>query len=262
MSGFRSSSGFMSSVPTVTKNLIIINTLMWAATFVLRRFDIQLENFIGLHYIGSDQFNLSQIITYMFMHAPLNPAHLFFNMFGVFMFGRILEQVWGPKRFLLFYMVTGIGAALMQELTWYIELRPMLEAATHFATNPDMAPFMKYLQVTPGYVFSPEAAMQAKDMILNNPNMLTIGASGSVFGILLGFGMLFPNAPLFLMFIPIPIKAKYMVIGYGLIELFSGVANFSGDNVAHFAHLGGMLFGYFLIRYWKKKGIGNGFFLG
>ena len=125
-----------------------------------------------------------------------------------------------------------------------------------------MDPFLKYLQVTPGYVFSPEAAMQAKDMILNNPNMITIGASGSVFGILLGFGMLFPNAPLFLMFIPIPIKAKYMVIGYGLIELFSGVANFSGDNVAHFAHLGGMLFGYFLIRYWKKKGIGNGFFLG
>jgi membrane associated rhomboid family serine protease len=260
MSGFRSSSGFMSSVPTVTKNLIIINTLMWAATFVLRRFDIQLENFIGLHYIGSDQFNLSQIITYMFMHAPLNPAHLFFNMFGVFMFGRILEQVWGPKRFLLFYMVTGIGAALMQELTWYITLHPLMEAAANFATNPDMAPFLKYFPSVQGMAFSPEQAIQAKDAVLNS--MLTIGASGSVFGILLGFGMLFPNAPLFLMFIPIPIKAKYMVIGYGVIELFSGVANFSGDNVAHFAHLGGMLFGYFLIRYWKKKGIGNGFFLG
>jgi membrane associated rhomboid family serine protease len=262
MSGFRSSSGFMSSVPTVTKNLIIINALMWVATYALRSLDIQLEHYLGLHYIASEHFNLSQVITYMFMHDPLNPAHVFFNMFGVFMFGRVLEEVWGPKRFLLFYMVTGIGAALMQELTWYIELRPMIETAAHFATNPNMEPFMKYLQVTPGYVFSPEAAMQAKDMILSNPNMITVGASGSVFGILLGFGMLFPNAPLFLMFIPIPIKAKYMVIGYGLLELFSGISRFSGDNVAHFAHLGGMLFGYFLIRYWKKKGIGNGFFMG
>ncbi|HET9570338.1 MAG TPA: rhomboid family intramembrane serine protease [Bacteroidales bacterium] len=250
----------MSSIPMVTKNLIIINALMWGATFVLRRFNIQLDDLIGLHYIGSDHFNLSQIITYMFMHAPLNPAHLFFNMFGVYMFGRILEQVWGPKRFLLFYMVTGIGAALMQELTWYITLHPLLEATANFATNPDMAPFLKYFPSAQGMVFSPEQAEQAKDQILNY--LVTIGASGSVFGILLGFGMLFPNAPLFLMFIPIPIKAKYMVIGYGLLELFSGVANFSGDNVAHFAHLGGMLFGYFLIRYWKKKGIGNGFFLG
>jgi membrane associated rhomboid family serine protease len=260
MSGFRSSSGFMSTIPMVTKNLIIINALMWGATFVLRRFNIQLEEILGLRYFGSDHFNLSQIITYMFMHAPLNPAHLFFNMFGVYMFGRILEQVWGPARFLLFYMVTGLGAALMQELTWYITLHPMLVAAANFATNPDMAPFLKYFPSAQGMVFSPEQAIQAKDMVLDSMN--TIGASGSVFGILLGFGMLFPNAPLFLMFIPIPIKAKYMVIGYGLIELFSGVANFSGDNVAHFAHLGGMLFGYFLIRYWKKKGIGNGFFMG
>jgi len=260
MSGFQSSSGFMSSVPTVTKNLIIINALMWAATFVLRRFGIQLEDVLGLHYIGSEQFNLSQVITYMFMHDPLNPAHVFFNMFGVFMFGRVLEQVWGPKRFLIFYMVTGIGAALMQELTWYIELRPMLEAAAHFATNPDMTPFLKYFPNAQGAVFSPEQVVQAKDMVLNS--LVTIGASGSLFGILLGFGMLFPNAPLFLMFIPIPIKAKYMVIGYGLLELFSGISRFSGDNVAHFAHLGGMLFGYFLIVYWKKKGIGNGFFMG
>jgi len=260
MSGFRSSSGFMSTVPTVTKNLIIINALMWAVTFVLRRFDIQLENILGLQYIGSDHFNLSQVITYMFMHDPLNPAHVFFNMFGVYMFGRILEQVWGPKRFLLFYMVTGIGAALMQELMWYIDLRPMLEAASNFATNPNMAPFLKYFSSAQGAVFSAEQAEQAKQLVMNS--LLTVGASGSVFGILLGFGMLFPNAPLFLMFIPIPIKAKYMVIGYGLIELFAGVANFKGDNVAHFAHLGGMLFGYFLIRYWKKKGIGNGFFLG
>lgn len=260
MSGFRSSSGFMSSIPMVTKNLIIINALMWVATYVLRGLDIQLETILGLQYVGSEHFNLSQIITYMFMHDPLNPAHVFFNMFGVYMFGRVLEEVWGPKRFLLFYMVTGIGAALMQELMWYIDLRPMIEAASNFATTPNMTPFLKYLRIDPGLVFSPEQAIQAKQLIMNS--LTTIGASGSVFGILLGFGMLFPNAPLYLMFIPIPIKAKYMVIGYGLVELFAGVANFSGDNVAHFAHLGGMLFGFFLIRYWKKKGIGNGFFMG
>jgi membrane associated rhomboid family serine protease len=260
MSGFRSSSGFMSSVPVVTKNLIIINALLWVASYILPRVGIHLDSFLGLHYIGSDSFNLSQIITYMFMHDPVNPAHVFFNMFGVFMFGRILEQVWGPKRFLLFYMVTGIGAALVQELTWYIDLRPFLEAANNYSATGDTTVLAKYLQIQSGVAYPVEAVMQAKQMILNN--MVTIGASGSVFGILLGFGMLFPNAPLFLMFIPVPIKAKYMVIGYGVIELFTGVANFSGDNVAHFAHLGGMLFGYFLIRYWKKKGIGNDFFMG
>jgi membrane associated rhomboid family serine protease len=261
MSDFRSStSGFMSSVPVVTKNLIIINALMWAATFVLRRFNIHLEEFLGLHYIGADSFNLSQLVTYMFMHDPLNPAHVFFNMFGVFMFGRILEQVWGPKRFLLFYLVTGIGAAIVQQITWYIDLRPFLVAVNNYATDGYAPALSKYLNIQEGMTVPLNMLMEAKENVLNS--MLTIGASGSVFGILLGFGMLFPNAPLFLMFIPIPIKAKYMVIGYGLLELFAGVANFSTDNVAHFAHLGGMIFGYILIRYWKNKGIGNGFFLG
>jgi membrane associated rhomboid family serine protease len=260
MSNFRSSSGFMSSVPVVTKNLIIINGLLWVASAVLPRFGIHLESFLGLHYIGSSSFNLSQVITYMFMHDPNNIGHVFFNMFGVYMFGRVLEQVWGPKRFLLFYMVTGIGAGLIQEVAWYIDIRPFLAAVDNYNVNGDGTALANYLNIQQGIQYSAESIIQAKEMVLNN--MLTVGASGSVFGILLGFGMLFPNAPLFLMFIPIPIKAKYMVIGYGLIELFAGVVNFSGDNVAHFAHLGGMLFGYFLIIYWKKKGIGNGFFLG
>jgi membrane associated rhomboid family serine protease len=181
-------------------------------------------------------------------------------MFGVYMFGRILEQVWGPKRFLLFYMVTGIGAAIVQQIVWYIDIRPFLAAIDNYNISGDSSVLSHYLNIQQGVLYSTETMAQAKDMVLNS--MITIGASGSVFGILLGFGMLFPNAPLYLMFIPVPIKAKYMVIGYGIIELFSGVSNFSGDNVAHFAHLGGMLFGYFLIRYWKKKGIGNGFFLG
>ena len=260
MSEFRSSSGFLSSIPVVTKNLIIINVLFWAASAVLPKFGIDIQAFLGLHYIGSDKFLPSQLITYMFMHDPTSFGHVFFNMFGVFMFGRILEQLWGPKRFLIYYMVTGIGAGIIQELTWYIDIRPFLEAINNYSPTGDNSVLSSYLNIQQGIAYSAGTLFQAKEMVLNS--MLTVGASGAVFGILLGFGMLFPNAPLFLMFIPIPIKAKYMVIGYGLIELITGVANFSGDKVAHFAHLGGMLFGFFLIRYWKKKGIGNGFFLG
>ena len=151
------------------------------------------------------------------------------------MFGRILEVAWGPKRFLTFYIVTGIGAALVQELTWFYRIHS--------------------LAVLNGISISQQIAMDPGISIL-----VTIGASGAVFGILLAFGMLFPNAPLYFMFIPIPIKAKYFVIGYGLIEFFMGVSNCSNDNVAHFAHLGGMLFGFFLILYWRKKNRDHGQF--
>jgi len=232
---------------------------MWFATIVLPKVGLNIVPFLGLHYIGSDQFMPSQLITYMFMHDPSSITHVLFNMFGVYMFGRVLEQVWGPKRFLIYYFVTGIGAGLIQEITWYIELIPFLEVINNY-TGDNSVLAMFHLDVQQGVFYSAKALVEAKEIVYNQ--MLTIGASGSVFGILLGFGMLFPNAPLYLMFIPVPIKAKYMVIGYGLIELFSGVSRFTGDNVAHFAHLGGMLFGFFLIRYWKKKGIGNGFFLG
>ena len=153
------------------------------------------------------------------------------------MFGRILENLWGPKRFLIFYVVTGIGAGLVQELVWFINLNDVL--------------FAKQTMIDIG-----GGAVLNKSQFLNM--FVTIGASGSVFGILLAFGMLFPNVPLYLMFIPIPIKAKYFVVFYGLAELFLGVSNVGGDNVAHFAHLGGMLFGYFLIKYWKKNDFNNG----
>lgn len=260
MSQFRSSNGFMSSIPTVTKNLIIINLIAWLATVILGRTGIDVQNYLGLHYFQSKDFLPTQLITYMFMHDTSGFGHVFFNMFAVFVFGRVLEQVWGPKRFLLYYLVTGVGAGLIQEVTWYINVRPFIESINAYLVNNDISSLSQYLNVQEGINYSTSSIITAKEMFFNN--MLTVGASGAVFGILLAFGMLFPNAPLYIMFIPIPIKAKYMVIGYGLIELFAGVASFSGDNVAHFAHLGGMLFGYFLIRYWKKKGIGNGFFMG
>lgn len=229
---FQSRQGFFSSITPVTKNLIIINLLFWLAEIVLPRVGIDLVKYLGLHYFAASDFNAVQLVTYMFMHDPGSFGHVFFNMFSVFMFGRTLEMVWGSKRFLIYYLTTGIGAGLVQEVTWFFSLRDAIDATIV------------------------QAGWETTRTLLNN--VITIGASGAVFGILLAFGMLFPNAELFIMFIPIPVKAKYFVIFYGIVELFLGVGNFSGDNIAHFAHLGGMLFGFFLIRYWKKKGFGNG----
>ena len=216
----------LGALPTVTKNLLIINVIIWLAQFVLfRRTDFDLTQQFGLHFPASDNFRFYQLVTYMFLHDPYSFSHVFFNMFAVFMFGRTLEQVWGPKRFLTYYMATGIGAGLVQILVMYIRISAEL----------------------PPELFS---------MV----NSITIGASGSVFGILLAFGMLFPNAQLFIIPFPFPIKAKWFVIGYGLLELLFGVANRTGDNVAHFAHLGGMMFGIFMILYWRKKDRGYGRF--
>lgn len=228
--------GFLSSIPPVTKNLIIINLILWVATLVLPRIGIDLIGILGLHLPWAEDFFAFQIISYMFMHDTHSFAHVFFNMFAVYMFGRVLENVWGPRRFLIYYFVTGIGAGVIQELVWYYELRDVIHSG-HEMVN--MA-----------------GTLISKTEFLNL--FVTIGASGAVFGILLAFGMLFPNAPLYIMFIPVPVKAKYFVIFYGLAELFLGVASFSGDSVAHFAHLGGMLFGYFMIKYWKKKDADNG----
>ena len=235
----QTNSGFLSSIPTVTKNIIIINLLMWVASLTLPKVGIDLVDLLGLHIPGAKDFKLYQIFTYMFMHDTRSFTHVFFNMFAVYMFGRILENVWGPKRFLTFYLVTGIGAGLIQEVVWAINLSDVLMAEQDLINLNG-------------------SQILAKSDFLNY--FVTIGASGAVFGILLAFAMLFPNVPLYLMFIPIPIKAKYFVIFYGLAELFMGVASFGGDTVAHFAHLGGMLFGFILIRYWKKKDSGDGRF--
>jgi len=226
MSDFRPS-GF-SLLPTVVKNLLILNVLFFLATIacdvVLR---IDLADYLGLHYIGASDFQPFQLVTYMFMHG--NFAHLFFNIFALWMFGNTLENIWGPNRFLLFYFICGIGAGLIQELVQYIQYVTTLQGYENvrIAAN-HIIPMSEYL------------------------NMLTtVGASGAVYGILLAFGMMFPNSTLYIYF-AIPIKAKWFVLIYGIIELFSGFT--SVDNVAHFAHLGGMLFGLILILYWKKKG--------
>jgi membrane associated rhomboid family serine protease len=240
MQNFRPS---INAVPPVVKNLIIINVLMLFATMILEMRGIDLARILGLHYIESPEFRPYQLVTHMFMHGGV--MHLVFNMFALWMFGRVLESVWGPKRFFIYYFVTGLGAAALHTFVNYMEFHYY---AAKIAPQDVQAVFSQgaeLLQQGQNWV----GVAGKLNMILNTP---TVGASGAVFGILLGFGMLFPNTELMLLFPPIPIKAKYFVAGYGAIELFSGIAN-TGDNIAHFAHLGGMLFGFFMIKYWNKN---------
>lgn len=240
MQNFRPS---INTIPPVVKNLIIINVLMLLATYVFEMKGIDLTNILGLHYIQSPDFKPYQLVTHMFMHGGF--MHLLFNMFALWMFGRVLESVWGPKRFFIFYFVTGLGAAVFYSLVNFIEFQYISSKMTPEAVQNVMTKGAEILSQGQNYT-----NLAGKlNLILNVP---TVGASGAIFGILLGFGMLFPNTQLMLLFPPIPIKAKYFVMGYGAIELFSGIAN-SGDNIAHFAHLGGMLFGFILIKYWNKK---------
>ena len=258
---FRENS-FFASIPPVVKNLIIINLILWLASVTLERFTlINLNDVLGMHYCAAQKFQAWQLLTYMFCHDTSSFGHVFFNMFALFMFGRVLEYNWGAKRFLIFYFVTGIGAGIVQQLFWQIEYGTLISAMNQgIVENSGQAliPFKEtLLRHFPGlqsFDLRSLDAMSISVMKMNFANsLITVGASGSVFGLLLAFGMMFPYQPIYLMFIPIPIKAKYFVIGYAVIELFFGVAHFSFDNIAHFAHLGGMLFGLLLILYWRKK---------
>lgn len=215
-------------MPAVTKNLIIINVLFFLGGFVALKYGIDLKEYLGLHFFLAGDFNLAQLFTYMFMHGGFE--HLFFNMFALWMFGRILEQVWGPKRFLFYYIVCGVGAGIIQELVQYIQYVTELSSFDSVNLNGTIIPMGEYLNL-----------------------MNTVGASGAVYAILLAFGMLFPNQSMFIFPLPFPIKAKYFVIGYAALELYLGFSNNPNDNVAHFAHLGGMIFGFILIMYWRKK---------
>jgi len=260
------------SIPPVVKNLIIINVIMLLASWVIENvFRIDLNSILGLYYFGSEHFRPFQIITHMFMHGGI--THLFFNMFALWMFGRILEQVWGSKRFLLYYFVTGFGAVALHTFVNYLSISHIELAAKAMLNTPSPETFSAFVtHYFPAYyndlyekfisqwsnspsnqVFIQQATEYTSQLIKIKMDIPTVGASGAVFGVLLAFGMLFPNTQLMLLFPPIPIKAKYFVIGYGVIELFMGVSNFQFDNVAHFAHLGGMLFGFILIKYWNKR---------
>jgi membrane associated rhomboid family serine protease len=215
-------SGFWGAMPPVVKNLVILNGVMLLITFLTG--DFMYEKF-ALFYIDSPLFKPYQLVTHMFMHGSF--IHLFFNMYSLVIFGIVLEQVWGSQKFFLYYMVTGLGAAALHLLVMYFEASSYQNAA--IAGSAIAAQHLEILRLTP-----------------------TVGASGAVYGVLLAYGMLFPNNVLQLLFPPIALKAKWFVMIFGAIELWMGLSN-SGGNIAHFAHLGGMLFGYLLILYWKKK---------
>jgi membrane associated rhomboid family serine protease len=260
MMNYRSS--FLSAIPPVVKNLIAINAIMWLATIlspgIFRSWgvNVDLTDMLGMHYWASEKFNLAQLFTYMFMHGGL--GHLFFNMFALYMFGGVLENFWGPKRFLIYYLITGVGAGIVQQLFWMVEYHQVVVAMNeaiaansgeHLLASQHI--LEKYFRMSSLSQFKAPDLIELKRLFLNMP--VTVGASGSVFGLLLAFGWLFPDVKLMLLFFPVPIKARIFVLIYGVAELFLGVANFSGDNIAHFAHLGGMLFGIILILIWKKR---------
>jgi len=267
-----------STLPLVIKNLLIINGLFFLASFTMSHvFRVDLTDILGLHYPSAEKFRPYQFFTYMFMHGGF--SHIFFNMFALWMFGNILENVWGPKRFLVFYFFTGIGAALTHYTIFYFQINPLLNSIDLLLASPSIEGLRAFIE-------SPDFAIVSQDVhnnlntfireynylittdsaealqlginfikqyridLLNAP--VVIGASGAVFGVLLAFGLMFPNSLIYIYF-AIPIKAKYFVLIYGALELWSGISNNAGDNVSHFAHLGGMVFGFILLYYWDRN---------
>ncbi len=263
-------------ITPVVRNLLIINVAIYFLGYL---FKFDLSNLFGLHYVFADSFYPFQFVTYMFLHGSV--MHLFSNMFALFIFGPLLEQFWGPKRFLIFYLVTGVGSGILFSITDFFEKHGLQEAAEQYVENPNASDFSDFIaahgtigKIDGRYVNMAEAASRVEDGLYDFPNdaellktsgeivagvydfisnMPMVGASGAVFGILMAFGMLFPNTTLMLLFPPIPIKAKYFVAIYGFFELYTGIQKVPGDNVAHFAHLGGMLVAFILLKLWKNQ---------
>lgn len=280
-------------LPPVVKNLIIINVLMVLIQFVLgNKFGIDLSDYLGLHYWKSQHAHFWQYFTHMFLHGSYNDVnltvmHIFSNMFALWMFGSILENVWGAKRFITFYVICGLGAAVMHMGVVGYEFHTISKAFHIYQQNPTLDQFNLFLEQRVKISTGNPLSLQLYDMSKyweTNPseNMAnetisainhylsgftypptgqyipgiydeaTVGASGAVFGVLFAFGYLFPNTLLYLYFL-VPIKAKWVVAGYALFELYTGIQNSAGDNVAHFAHLGGMLVGFIMLKIWSKQ---------
>jgi len=231
-------------IPPVVKNLLIINVLFFAATWVFESKNIELAEYLGAFYVDSPYFKIWQPITYMFMHGGF--THILFNMFALFSFGSILETRWGAKRFINFYLITGLGALALQ---WAVQAFEIYQiTGTPLAHNVMSLSSLEDRMFNPSQ-FSPSQAATLYDIYFGP----MVGASGAIFGLLVAFGMLYPNLELYIMFIPVPVKAKYIIPVYILIELSLGVAKFQGDSIAHFAHLGGALLGFILVKLWKDK---------
>lgn len=251
----------------MVKNLLILNVGIFLIQWVL---EVNFPEILGLRYIFSEKFEPYQLFTHIFIHA--GGWHLFSNMFALFIFGPLLERVWGAGRFLIFFLITGLGASMLYSAVNFYEVRQLQVAAETYVAAPDPERFNTFVTEHGAYAYrqlfdfidaygdnpqdpalvqsSQQYALQIYEAKADIP---MVGASGAVFGILMAFGMLFPNMELMLLFPPIPIKAKYFVLFYGLYELYMGFQRVAGDNVAHFAHLGGMLFAYILIKAWQGK---------
>lgn len=260
------------NTPPIVLNLIIINALFLLVTVVLKNQEIDIVSIFGLHSFYSSEFRIWQPLTNIFLHGDI--GHLFFNMFSLWMFGRILEQVWGDKKFLIFFLFTGVGASLLNSIVNIAEVEYARYAFDQAISNlspdtffsilkshqlelkPEVEAYFGNWYKNPS---SPEFINQAKEILLGSKVMyvealsktITIGASGAVYGVLLAFGVLFPNMTLMLIIPPVPIKAKYMVMIFAAFELYFGISG-KQPGIAHFAHLGGMLIAFIILRYWKK----------
>lgn len=259
---------------SVIRTLIIINVVAYVLLLIASEYaGNQPMKLLALHNWLSPDFKPWQIITHLFLHSTGGVFHLFFNMLALWMFGSSLEQTWGPKRFVYYYFACGIGAALVHNTVVGFQLQPMIAAADLYLSNPSYTLFEQFIsnhlpgsydneqineflvawyndRLNPGYIT--QSQVFVNDVVEFRTNIPTVGASGAVYGLLLAFGMTFPNAMILMLIPPIPMKAKYFVIVYGLIELSMGIRNNIEDNVAHFAHLGGMVFGILLIFYYRK----------
>ena len=261
--------GSFQILPPLVKNLIIINAIVFFAQYALEKAGVDMEGLFALHYFSSPYFHWWQFITYMFMHGNLD--HIFFNMFALWMFGNVLENVWGPQRFLIFYLVCGVGAAFCQMGVLGYEFNLFQNDFHTFVQNPTLDQFALFIKhhnmdnieefksflnrwsqnpSEKGFANGAIEGISSYHSIAINE--ATVGASGAIFGLLFAFGYMFPNA-LILVFFFMPMKAKYFVALYALIELFMGVRNAAGDQIAHFAHIGGMIFGYILLKIWSKR---------
>lgn len=257
----------MFNLTPMVKNILIINVVVYLLSSLL---SIDLVEILGLRYLHAESFRPFQFFTYMWMHGGF--MHLFGNMFAVLIFGPLLERTWGPTRFLAFYLITGVGAGVLYEAINYYEIRQVQVAAEAYVQEPNPELFNAYVvehgsrfygrlyDFIDSYAANPESDKLASESVAlvrqiyeTQANIPMVGASGAVFGILMAFAMLFPNMVLYLLFPPIPVKAKYLVMFYGAYEIYAEINRSAGDNVAHFAHLSGMLIAYLVLKYWYNK---------
>ncbi|MGB4398700.1 MAG: rhomboid family intramembrane serine protease [Daejeonella sp.] len=233
----------LANIPPVVKNLLIINVIFYIAMMMFG--GPLMTSILGVHYFDSPDFRIWQVITYMFMHSYQSLFHIMFNMFALYSFGTALEYVMGSKRFLNFYLLTGLGALALQLMVQAFEVYSITGSIVNDGSY--------IIDSAKGTISYSGMTEQQAGKLLGIYLSSMVGASGAIFGLLIAFGMLFPNMELMIMFIPVPIKAKYIIPAYILLELFLGVKQIEGDSIAHYAHLGGALFGFILVKLWGLR---------